>query len=62
MIDTTVKKLTQAATRQRLRAELLEQVNAQSAVTRCADCRWYVRGTVGAGKSAYRSHRELKHS
>jgi hypothetical protein len=56
-----VKKLSQAAVRQRLRLELLEYVGSQPAVTRCADCRWSYRGLIRDGKKAFRAHREMKH-
>jgi hypothetical protein len=56
-----VRRLSIGAVRQRKRLEELEHANSQRAVTRCSECNWYWRGTVGEGKQAFQAHRKDRH-
>ena len=59
MNSAAVRKMSQAQVRQRLRLELIDYVNEQPSITRCAECNWYWRGTVGEGKRAFAAHRKV---
>jgi len=54
-----VRKMTPAMVRQRNRLEAIAHADGQPAVTRCAECKWYWRGTVGEGKAAFAAHRKV---
>jgi len=53
-----VRKMSQAEVRQRNRLEAIAHADVQSAVTRCSECKWYWKGTVGEGKQAFAAHRK----
>ena len=59
MNSAAVRKMSQAQVRQRLRLELIDYVNEQPSVTRCSQCKWYWKGTVGEGKAAFAAHRKV---
>lgn len=43
------------------RREALAFADAQTAVTRCQECRWSFRGLVAEGKRAFETHMEVRH-
>lgn len=45
----------------RYHQEALAFADAQQAVTRCGECRWWFRGLVRDGKRAFETHMEIRH-